>query len=96
MSDLSPEQYQRLEQRLLKEIRRAQRQNIFVMGLQGVVMVVLAILIFRVSRQYHDFSLWAIGICLLIFALLHFLDMEFFSTGRSWMDLFSREDKMNE
>ncbi len=95
---LSEENYDRLKQEVAQElrieIRRVRRQNLFAVGLQAIVLVIIAVLLFKASRQYHDLTLWAAGVCLLIFSSLDFLDLEYISTGRSWMDLFSK-DKNN-
>lgn len=79
-----------LSEDLRSELRRTHRQSLFSMGLQAITQVVLAVILFKVSRQYMDFTLWAVGVCLLVFSSLQFLEIEYISTGRSWMDIFEK------
>ena len=84
---------QSLAQDLRSELRRMRRQSLFAMGLQALFQVVLAIILFKAARQSFDVGLWIVGVCLLVFASLHFLDMEYTSSGRSWMDLLEGEEQ---
>lgn len=95
-SNLSEEDLHKLQvhlgQQLGRELRHVRRQSLFATGLQAIVLVALAIILFKASRQYFDFTLWGVGVCLLVFASLQFLDIEFIASGRSWMDIFEREE----
>lgn len=90
-SGLSESEYEHLRTELAlqlkKELRRAGRQNMFVMGFQALIMIFLAVLLFFSARHYHDMMLWGIGLCLLLFSLMEFLDLDFVSSGHSWLDL---------
>lgn len=75
---------------LRSELRRVHRQSLFSVGLQAIAQVALAVVLFKASRQYMDFTLWAVGVCLLVFSCLQFLEIEYISTGRSWLDIFEK------
>lgn len=93
-SSLSETDFQQLQTQLSDdlrlELRRVHRQSLFSVGLQAIAQVVLAVILFKASRQYMDVTLWAVGVCLLVFSSLQFLEIEYISTGRSWMDIFEK------
>lgn len=96
LSHLSESDYHRLRQdmaqQLRQELRRSGRQHYFAMGLHALVLVILAVLLFISSQRYHDFMLWAVGLCLLLFSALEFLDLDYVQGGRSWLDVFQRDN----
>lgn len=96
ISDLSEQDLQKLQahlcQHMGRELRHVRRQSLFASGLQAIAMVGMAVILFKASRQYFDLTLWGVGVCLLVFASLQFLDIEFIASGRSWMDIFEREE----
>ena len=81
---------QELVQQLGQELRRAGRQHFFAMGMHALVLILLAVILFISSQRYHDFMLWAVGLCLLLFSALEFLDLDYFHSGKSWLDIFQR------
>ncbi len=95
VSNLSEEEYlqlrQELAQQLRQELRRSGRQHYFAMGLHALVLIILAVLLFISSQRYHDFMLWAVGLCLLLFSALEFLDLDYVQGGRSWLDIFQSD-----
>ena len=96
-SRLDEADYLRLQQDLVRElrqeVRRAGRQHLFAIGLHALVLVFLAVLLFLSSQRYHDFMLWTIGICLLLFGLLEFLDLDYAQSGHSWLDVLKGRPK---
>lgn len=94
-SPLSEADYHRLRQdmaqQLRLELRRSGRQHYFAMGLHALVLIILAVLLFISSQRYHDFMLWAVGLCLLLFSALEFLDLDYVQGGRSWLDVFQHD-----
>lgn len=91
---LSEAEYQQLcqdvAQQLRKELRRSGRQHYFAMGMHALMLVFLAVILFVSSQRYHDFMLWAVGLCLLLFSALEFLDLDYIYAGHSWLDIFAR------
>lgn len=91
---LSESDYARLRQDLAQdlkqEIRRAGHQHLFAMGLQALVLVFMAVVLFLSSDRHHDFMLWAVGICLLLFGMLEFLDLDYVQTGHHWLGAMQR------
>lgn len=95
LESLSETDYQRLKQELAEdlkaEIRRAGNQHVFSIGLQALTLIFMAVVLFLSSERYHDFMLWAVGICLLLFSVLQFLDLDFAQTNHSWLGLLQRQ-----
>lgn len=94
---LSTAEYQRLRSELAvqlkSELRRSGQQQLFSMGIHALVMLFLAVLLFISSRRYHDLMLWAMGLCLLLFSLLEFMDLDFIQSGHSLFDVFRRNPR---
>lgn len=94
---LSESDYQRLREEVAHELRYEMRkmgyQKLFTMALQGAILVFLAVILFLAARRYHDFMLWAVGLCLLLFGCLEFLDLEYLHSGHNWMDNFKSGKK---
>lgn len=94
VSRLSDADYERLRQELAtelrQEIRRAGHQHVLAIGLQALVLIFLATVLFLSSERHHDFMLWAVGICLLLFSALEFLDLDYVQTGHGWLGQMRR------
>lgn len=92
---LNETDYQRLKQELAEdlktEIRRAGNQHVFSIGLQALTLIFMAVVLFLSSERYHDFMLWSVGICLLLFSVLQFLDLDFAQTNPTWLGLLQRQ-----
>ena len=97
---LSEADYLRLREDLAREIkteiRHSGRQHLFAMGLHALMMVFMAVILFVSSQRYHDFMLWAVGLCLLLFSLLEFLDIDYVQTGHGWLSFFQRRAREEE
>ena len=44
------------------------------LGLKSITLCILAVALFLGANRYQDLTLWGIGICLVIFALVEFID----------------------
>jgi len=86
---LSEADYQRLRADLSLEIKQeAQRlghQQMFMVGIHALVLAFLAVILFLSSRRYHDIMIWAVGISLLIFSGLEFLQLKDLQNEENWL-----------
>ena len=44
------------------------------LGLKSITLCILAVALFLGANRYQDVTLWGIGICLVIFSLIEFID----------------------
>jgi len=97
---LSETEYQRLRAelslQLKQELRRTGQQHLFAIGIHALTMLFLAVILFVASRKYHDLMLWAVGVSLLLFSLLEFMDLDFLQSGHSLLDVFRRKPKQQK
>lgn len=48
--------------------------NLMNLGLKSITLCLLAVALFLGANRYQDLTLWGIGICLVIFAFIEFID----------------------
>lgn len=59
------------------EFHKVSLQHSFYLGLMACALCVFAVVLFLNARYYHDLTLWGVGLCLLVFGLIQFLELEF-------------------
>jgi hypothetical protein len=94
--DLSEHDIARLEQRLGGLLRRASRPRFSYMVLQSLALALIAVVLFINARYYSSMSLWAMGVCLLVFCLVDLLELDYLRSGYSFLDVFAQRSHKDE
>jgi len=86
-----------LRDELKREIYRISWQQRIYMALNAFLLVFFGMILFLSAKKYHDLTLWGVGVCLMIFALIEFLDLDFRSSGHAILDpILKADEKRNE
>jgi hypothetical protein len=67
---------QSLEQTLRRELQEISRRHRFHLALSGCALLLFAIVLFLNAQRYHSPIIWVVGVCLMIFSLIDFLELE--------------------
>ena len=84
---------QSLEQSLRRELLELSRRHRFHLALSGFSLLLFAVVLFLNAQRYQSPVIWVIGVCLMIFSLIDFLEIDAQSTGQS---LFSKRRPSSE
>ncbi|MBT9544799.1 MAG: hypothetical protein IV090_05370 [Candidatus Sericytochromatia bacterium] len=75
-----------LEGRLKHEMRAFFRQRTLYLVLQGFSLLIFSVVLFLNAQRYHSPVIWAIGVCLLLFSLIEFLELDSQTSGKGVLD----------
>lgn len=89
MSEQDPE----LSEALRKELYRISWQQRLYLSLNAFALIIFSVVLFTSAQRYQDLTLWGIGVCLMLFALLQFLELDFRFTGHSVLDYFNKSQR---
>jgi hypothetical protein len=75
-----------LEGRLKNEMRAFFRQRTLYLVLQGFSLLIFSVVLFLNAQRYHSPVIWAIGVCLMLFSLIEFLELDSQTSGKGFLD----------
>ncbi len=75
-----------LEGRLKHEMRAFFRQRTLYLVLQGFSLLIFSVVLFLNAQRYHSPVIWAIGVCLMLFSLIEFLELDSQTSGKGFLD----------
>lgn len=75
-----------LEGRLKNEMRTFFRQRTLYLVIQGFALLIFSVVLFVNAQRYHNPVIWVIGICLLLFSLIEFLELDNHTSGKGVLD----------
>ncbi|MGE3726360.1 MAG: hypothetical protein AB7I41_12460 [Candidatus Sericytochromatia bacterium] len=75
-----------LEGRLKRDMRAFFRQRILYLVLQAFSLLIFSVVLFLNAQRYHSPVIWAIGVCLLLFSLIEFLELDSQTSGKGVLD----------
>ena len=81
---------QSLEHSLRQELLELSRRHRFHLALSGFALLLFAVALFLNAQRYQSPVIWVIGICLLIFSLIDFLEIDAQIPGNSLLFLKRR------
>lgn len=84
---LSQFQHQ-IESYIEDELYKVKAQRALYMALHAFSLCLFAVVLFFDARRYHDITLWAIGVCLLLFGLIEFIELDFLTSRSAILQKF--------
>lgn len=75
-----------LEGRLKRDLRSFFRQRTLYLVLQAFSLLIFSVVLFLNAQRYHSPVIWAIGVCLLLFSLIEFLELDHQTSNKGILD----------
>jgi hypothetical protein len=75
-----------LEKRLSQDMHSFAQQHTVYLILQSVALLSFAVVLFLNAQRYHSPVIWGVGVCLLLFSLIAFLELDLRTSGKGIVD----------
>ena len=81
----------KIETYIENEFYKVTAQRALYMALHAFALCLFAVVLFFDARRYHDVTLWGIGVCLLLFGLIEFIELDFLTSKSTIIKKFFKK-----
>ena len=85
LEEYTQELQKKIEQHIQSEFRRLFFLKATYLAMNAFTLCFFAVVLFFDARRYHNIVLWGIALCLLIFSLIQFLELDNLSQKSSFI-----------